>query len=153
MNQQLLVIIKGGIRSKEYFINGKNKRTDGGPEKIYYGQFLQNPSYVETYITKDHGFYCETTEIYYDENGVIIRESRFINEELNSNDGKPSFIGYYRDGSLSDIKYHKKGKLHNDHGKPALVRYGVNGQVIEESYYIDGIEYDQFKYLVKIGGK
>lgn len=44
----------------------------------------------------------------------------------------------YQNGTL-EISYFKKGKLHRDDGKPALVAYNPSGDLIFEEYYKDGV--------------
>ena len=85
---------------------------------------------------------------YYD-NEKMYTERYFMNGYLHREDG-PAVIYYWPNGKIKEEKYYKNDQLHRLNG-PAFIQYYKDGTVKRESYWIDGKEYDPFKWMVKVG--
>lgn len=132
--------IDGSIISEEYLVNDKYHREDG-PAMLYYsgaGKF-------ELYFINDKPI----KEIVYYDNGNM-RYQKFNSNFYKEGESGPSRIDYYDNGSIKIKAFEVDGKLHNSNG-PAYIRYYKNGKVNYQKYYINGIEYKEFEYFVKIG--
>lgn len=50
-------------------------------------------------------------------------------------------ISYYKSGEIESEQHHKAGYLHRGDG-PAKIKYNEDGEIREQYYYLDGVEYE-----------
>ncbi len=137
----------GELKTETYYINGENKRLDDGPVKIEY--YPNGRVCEETYLSKNQK--NKKIIITYYKDGQILSRTTYINDLIDSDDESPSAISYNKDGTIFYKGYYKLNRLHKTDG-PAFIYYDPNGSCTKE-YYLNGKEYNEFEYLVKIGTK
>jgi antitoxin component YwqK of YwqJK toxin-antitoxin module len=81
--------------------------------------------------------------IRYDCNGCIDYEAYYVNNKLHRVDG-PARI-WYNKNKIIEVIYYQNHECHRLDG-PANIKYDENGNITEEAYYINGIEYTKDQY-------
>ena len=56
---------------------------------------------------------------------------------------------YFPNGKIKKEKYFKDGRFHRLNG-PAIINYNEKGDIVKKIYFINGKEYDEFRYFVMI---
>lgn len=91
---------------------------------------------------------CKVGTIECYENDTILEDNYLIDGLRHREDG-PAYICFDKTNESTYEAYFVNNILHRIDG-PAVARYYKDGRIEDAKYYIDGVEYDELQYLVKI---
>ena len=112
----------GQIKSEEYFLNGEYFESD-------------SPSKIEYY--SNGNVYLEIYKNFTNKQGKITKCFRYSNGNM-----KREEYQYECNDKMLDNFHRLDG--------PAIIDYDMNGKVVNEEYFINGKQYDELSYYVKI---
>ena len=124
------------IISKVFLINGQIHRIDGPSIIEFYenGHIKSTSWYINGRLNRMEDL---PSIIGYDNNGQRqIISKNWFKDGVRHRDNGPAFINY-NNGQIIK-KWYKDGQLHRDDG-PAIINYDINGQIISQAWYINGI--------------
>ena len=163
----------GKVLYENYYKNGKMFRENGPTSIAYdeYGNIERELYYKDDKLHREHA----PAVVCYFKDGKVRKLEYFIDGELKNLDSNIVQETYYGFGKIYERVYeasdNKNGSLYierknangtlkyqlykyknNNHrlDGPAEIYYDSNGEVIEEKYFINDVEYDVLTYYVKI---